>query len=44
MTWLQSVAIDRSPPYRGIRVIREADTAGAGALERVAIYRPFAPV
>ena len=42
VTWLPSVAIDRSPPYRGIRVIREADTKDASALERVAVYRPFA--
>ena len=43
MIWLRSVAIDRSPPYRGIRVLREADVKDASALEHVAFYRPFVP-
>jgi hypothetical protein len=38
-TWLESVALDRVPPYRGLAVVSSADARGIGDTA-VASYRP----
>ena len=38
-TWLEAVALDRLPPYRGLAVVSSADAIGEGSTA-VASYRP----
>jgi hypothetical protein len=39
-SWLRSVGLDRSAPYRGIAVVKRTDADRLGATNAVGIYRP----
>ena len=41
MAWLRAAAIDRSTPYRGIRVIQRAELPQWNDRERIALYHPL---
>lgn len=41
LSWLRAVAIDKSPLYRGIRIVAEADAEQLAARNRAAVYRLF---
>ncbi len=41
MTWLRAVAIDKSTPYRGIKVVSAGEVAQWTAVQDAAVYRPF---
>ena len=42
-TWLKSVGLDRSTPYRGMAVVPSATDEGLAHGAGVAIYKPFTP-
>lgn len=42
-TWLKSVGLDRSTPYRGMAVVPSATDEGLAHGAGVAVYKPFTP-
>ena len=44
MTWLRAIAIDKSTPYRGIRVIKESEVKEWRDTPNLGIYLPFSVV
>jgi hypothetical protein len=39
-SWLRTVGLDRSAPYRGIAIVKRTDADRLGAASAVGIYRP----